>query len=250
MESSGARLKKIRLEKGLTLEDVQKKTKVHLDILKAIEEDTLVNLNPIYLKGFLKIYCNFLGVDPKDYSPDYKKSQSSFDRTAVPEAVLAKAAPIKPQALKLGSFKGLNIKKVVVFLAVGVAIIFLLAVLWNLGKFIALRRHGTSVARPKITASVSPKSIKPLSSKILKLGISAKEDCFIQLKVDGRMVFYRTLKKGRFESWNALEKIEFSLSNAGAAALQVNGQPIPPVGRKGQAVKNIILTRDGLSIPR
>ena len=57
MESPGARLKKIRLEKGISLEEVHKKTRIHLDLLKAIEEDSLINLSPVYTKGFLKIYC-------------------------------------------------------------------------------------------------------------------------------------------------------------------------------------------------
>ncbi len=73
MESAGARLKKLRLQKGLSLEEVHKQTKIHLDILKAIEEDSLVNFSPVYIKGFLKIYCKFLGVDPRDCVSDYKE---------------------------------------------------------------------------------------------------------------------------------------------------------------------------------
>jgi len=45
MESNGQRLKKLRLEKGLSLEEVQKKTKVHFNILKAIEGDSISNLS-------------------------------------------------------------------------------------------------------------------------------------------------------------------------------------------------------------
>ena len=60
MESIGARLKKIRLEKGLTLEDAHKQTRIHLNILKAIEEDSLINISPIYIRGFLKNYFKFL----------------------------------------------------------------------------------------------------------------------------------------------------------------------------------------------
>ena len=67
MAHSGAELKKIRLEKGIRLEEIHKKTKIHINILKAIEGDSLTDLNPVYLRGFIKIYCNFLGLDPKDY---------------------------------------------------------------------------------------------------------------------------------------------------------------------------------------
>ncbi|MCX5703471.1 MAG: helix-turn-helix domain-containing protein, partial [Candidatus Omnitrophica bacterium] len=79
MEYTGAGLKKIRLERGISLEEVQKKTKIHLNILKAIEGDSLTDLSPVYLKGFLKIYCKFLGLDPKDKILDYGEARQGED---------------------------------------------------------------------------------------------------------------------------------------------------------------------------
>ena len=55
MDKAGERLKKIRLDKGLSIEEVAKKTKVALNILKAIEDDSFINLEPVYVKGFIKI---------------------------------------------------------------------------------------------------------------------------------------------------------------------------------------------------
>ena len=63
--TKGTRLKKLRLEKGISLEEIQKKTKIHPNILRAIEGDAITDLSPIYLKSFLKIYCKFLGVDSR-----------------------------------------------------------------------------------------------------------------------------------------------------------------------------------------
>jgi hypothetical protein len=57
------------------------------------------------------------------------------------------------------------------------------------------------------------------------------------------------LKKGRFENWYAKDKIELSLGNAAAVDLEVNGRPISNLGRKGQALKNIVITKEGLMIP-
>ena len=74
IEPIGEKLKKIRQTKGLSLEEVHKKTKIHINILKAIEGESLTNLSPIYLKGFLKIYCNFLGLDPKECSLEQKET--------------------------------------------------------------------------------------------------------------------------------------------------------------------------------
>jgi hypothetical protein len=84
----------------------------------------------------------------------------------------------------------------------------------------------------------------------LRLSIRAKENCFVSIKCDGKTQFYGTLKKGRSDSWKANEKIEFTLGNATAVEVEVNNRLINSLGRRGQAVKNIVITKDGLSIPR
>lgn len=278
-ESAGNRLKKARLEKGLTLEEAHKKTKIHLNILEALEGDGLTNLSPIYLKSFLKIYCRFLGVDPKDYIPDYKEVQKEIH---VKEEKSPAPRPLEPVSSVKSSVPfnfdllGLIIrnKKYLVFI---LAVIFAWFALVNLGKFIFSRPKAAAVEKEtpvKKPAAVKPAAVKPkaqkaASSKIvakpkappvsasrketvsgIRLGIKTKENCWISLKADGRVVFQRILEKGRFESWQAKDKIELSIGNAGAVELEVNGQLFSNLGRRGQALKNIVITADGLKIGR
>jgi hypothetical protein len=81
------------------------------------------------------------------------------------------------------------------------------------------------------------------------VGIRARENCWIKAKVDGKVVFADILKKGRFESWQGKEKIELSLGNAGGIDLQLNDKLISPLGRKGQAIKHLVITKEeGLEI--
>ena len=261
-ESAGERLKKIRLEKGLSLEDIHKKTKIHLDILKAIEEESLLNINPVYFKGFLKIYCKFLGVDPKDYVADYREPQYTVASVSTKKENKTSKMPLSSSVSLLGFkfFKKINFRKVIrVFLAFVVSLI-LLRGLFVFGRFVASKRVAVSEkdkgASPLLgkkgqkikTASGAPAN--KILSKTVRLGISAKGNCWLQVKVDGKIAFQQVLKKGRFENWEAKQKIELSVGNAGVITLEVNGQPIPPLGRKGQAVKNIIITRDGFDINR
>jgi len=82
------------------------------------------------------------------------------------------------------------------------------------------------------------------------LVISAKEDCLILVKVDGRVVLYRVLKKGRSDSWKAKDRIDLDLGNAAAVELIVNGQRFTNLGRRGQQIKGIVITEKvGLKIP-
>jgi cytoskeletal protein RodZ len=274
MDSAGVELKKIRLEKGLSLEEVHKKTKIDLNILKALEEDSLINLSPIYIKGFLKIYCKFLGVDPRDYIPSYKEPQTTpiyiSGREEEPVSLL-KTASSRLGSLKL---KQIKTKTVVIFLLI---LIFFIG-LFNLGKFLSSKRNlifkkskdmpakiekketkaPTQTQAPKVVkpqAGSGPKNqeiipVPPSATLGIGLGIHAKEDCFIQLKTDGKIVFQGVLKKGRSENWQAKNKIEFSLGNAGVVDLEVNGKRILPLGRRGQAVKNILIDKEGIKTKR
>ena len=249
METCGAKLKKIRLEKGISLEEVHKKTRIHLDLLKAIEEDSLINLNPVYIKGFLKIYCNFLRVDPAECMPDYKTS-GNIVTPVLPSARLQKPL-LGRLADKLSFISSLNFKTIFKIVLI---IIFIIG-LFKLGKFISWRRALLKQKTNAVTAvnKKSPLPTKPLKSEIgiIRLAIRARDNCWVQLKCDGKMLFQGILRKGRTENWEAKERIEFSLGNAAAVDLEINGKIIPSLGaRKGQALKNISITKEGLSIAK
>ncbi|MCK4805911.1 MAG: helix-turn-helix domain-containing protein [Candidatus Pacebacteria bacterium] len=71
----GAFLKKMRQEKGWSLEKVSEETKILLSILKDLENDEYENLPPpIYLKGVIKKYANFLKLDKEKVLGFYQKS--------------------------------------------------------------------------------------------------------------------------------------------------------------------------------
>src|SRR5699024_10715050 len=61
----GERLKEAREEKGLSLEDIQQKTKIQNRYLQAIEEDNLDDLpGKFYARAFIKEYALAVGLDP------------------------------------------------------------------------------------------------------------------------------------------------------------------------------------------
>jgi cytoskeletal protein RodZ len=272
MESIGAQLKKIRLAKGLSLEETQKKTKLKLNVLQAIEEDSIAGINPIYLKGFLKIYCQFLGVDPKAFAAEQKGPHVPEKKVkAAAGAPPAEELPVGP-AIKLEALSDFG-KKARPFVLVALVFIFL-AVLFSLGKFISSKRQ-PRLKEPKLPISASSiaktsramSGVKPKPGQqallkqgqhspeaaaakkevltSIRLGLRPREDCWVTVKVDGRLYFHGILKRGKYENWQAKEKIEFSLSNAGVVDAELNNKPLPALGRKGQPLKNIVITREG-----
>lgn len=269
-ESIGSKLKQVRLEKGFSLEDIHKKTKLHLDIIKAIEDDSLINVNPTYVRGFLKIYCKALGVDAKDYISDYKEARQ--DSMLSPQSKSGKVTPaLKLTSQRLSFLKKINYKKILAILVVVVVLFFITKGIFAFGRFIsssisnfvakykAANAAAAAVVDKKPVDKVKKNAPEAVTKKqkdktpvvsVVRLGVSTREDCWVKVKLDGKVVFQRVLKKGRFESWEAKDKIELSLGNAGVVTLEVNGQAMSSLGRKGQAVKNIVITKEGLNIPR
>lgn len=63
----GERLKEAREEKGLSLEDIQQKTKIQNRYLQAIEEDNLDDLpGKFYARAFIKEYALAVDLDPSE----------------------------------------------------------------------------------------------------------------------------------------------------------------------------------------
>lgn len=74
LKDLGAYLKSKREEKGITLDYIEKETKIREKYLKAIEEGNF-NLIPggdVYIKGFLKNYSKTCGIDDKEVIEIYK----------------------------------------------------------------------------------------------------------------------------------------------------------------------------------
>ncbi|MCG2713501.1 MAG: DUF4115 domain-containing protein [Candidatus Omnitrophica bacterium] len=257
IETAGARLKKIRQERGLTLEDIQKKTKIHVNVLRAVEGDSLSDLSPIYLKSFIKIYCNYLGLDYKDYVGETNLTHKPILNATVGRDIGQRAqdklAFVKDASVKLNAMKpSPKFKKVIISIALAVIFLFLMI---NLIKLISSKfKHQAGKAkivlsRPtsKTATSTQIKMAKGITQGFT-LGLFARDKSWISVKVDGKVVFHGVLARGRSESWSAKEKIELSLGDAGAVELQVNDQRFSNLGRRGQPLKNIIINKEGLKI--
>jgi cytoskeletal protein RodZ len=276
MELIGAKLKKIRLEKGLTLEDAQKKTKIQLKLLKAIEDGSTANVNLVYLKSFIKIYCNFLGIDYRDYLPEYRDPLAVLRRSRAPQPPPAQTGQAKPVSFIQSASSKMSAPRTLISVStlagIGVALLIVVG-LFVLGKAILSKRSGpprvaaASAAQSKTarrqqasktkktsvdTPVVKPQIIIPTtasSTQGVRLTLSAREDVWVKIKSDGKLLYYGILKKGRFDTWQARERITLNVGNAGVVDLNVNGQVISSIGRRGQIINDIVITKEGLSVP-
>jgi hypothetical protein len=106
-------------------------------------------------------------------------------------------------------------------------------------------KKAQNILPPKVQASI----LKEASlNKLVRVVVRTKEDSLLKVKVDGRVVYQSVLRRGRIETWTAKEKIELSVGNAAGVELEVGGKIMSPLGRRGESLKNIVITSEGVKI--
>jgi cytoskeletal protein RodZ len=66
LKELGVKFKEKREELSIPLDQARNETKIRLSYLKAIEAGNFDEIEQeVYLKGFLKIYANYLGLDER-----------------------------------------------------------------------------------------------------------------------------------------------------------------------------------------
>lgn len=257
VQNAGVYLKSVREEKGYSITEVSKNTKISPAVLRALEEGRLDNIDPVYLKGFLKMYCRFLRIDWQEFSKEYPIATAA-------EYPPHKSVPMTPDVKEfVKPWKGiknslvsfiLGKKKIILTglaVAAGAFFLFLVSRGCRPSKTTAPAQTAPGPTRSKTPAhpvssiTPAPQESKP---KKITLVIRAKEESFIKVKVDGRTIYQGLLRKGNAESWSAKDNIELSVGNAAAVALEVDGKVFSSLGRKGQPLKNILINREGLKI--
>jgi cytoskeletal protein RodZ len=104
MLTVGEYLRKLRTEKGISLEDAAKETNIRLNYLQAIESDQLEGIPSLsQAKGFTRLYAAYLGLSSRDIFDEVEHLNAPLkEKQAEQKAAADSPAPVlveKPQSL-------------------------------------------------------------------------------------------------------------------------------------------------------
>ena len=90
----GQKLEEARKRKGASLREVSESTKIRGDYLSAIESGNYeINLPEVYLRGFVRLYAKFIGLDQDaivaDLDSDIGKSVNKSSKKSLGSIVLS-----------------------------------------------------------------------------------------------------------------------------------------------------------------
>ncbi|HVO80054.1 MAG TPA: RodZ domain-containing protein [Terriglobales bacterium] len=270
MESFGARLKRERERRGISLDDISVSTKIGTRMLRALEEDHFDQLpGGIFNRGFVRAYAHHLGLDEEQTIVDYLAASGDAVPGRIPES--EEEAPVievraEADSARAGSVPWGVFAIVVLLVAIGIAI-------W--GSYAReKRKQAEQVAAPQssqpappapVASSARPVSARPVvpsTSTTPKppaqtpspapgsfvVRINAREDCWVSVTADGKEILKDTLSAAADKSVEARREIVIRAGNVGALDFFFNGKRLPAQGDYGE-VKTLAFDTRGLQPP-
>lgn len=272
--SPGAILRRCREFHGISLEEASETTKIGISHLKALEDDQIREFaNQAYLKGFLRIYATYLGLNSDDVARMYEKLFGvQGDKPNPARSPAASSHP--PRRL-------ISLKKMV-FPAFLLAVILVTATFFKRPLPPPVRRPppvvATTLPLQNSTAQPVQDSVRnstaeqdipapeaerrpvapPDSEKkvTLKRQADTAKGFILKIKVtqngtltstiDGSAPQQYELTIGDVIEWKAENKVTLELSNAGGVEVELNGNPYKSLGGLGKPVY-VELDADGIA---
>ncbi len=237
--SLGAYLRELRVARGLSLEQVSRATRVGQRYLKALENEALDTLPaPVFAKGFIRAYCQVLGEPPDEALARYRELVGEPVMSATPAI-----QPRRPEARGRGP----------------VLISLVLLIVLGLSLFIvtlALQRRAERVTMPAVpplpppvapavsAGPGSPHSANAAEAQPVHLVARTSEPTWVSVQTDDGRVFKELLPAGATRAWISPKRFILTIGNAGGITLELNGQPLPPLGARGAVIRELVLPQD------
>ena len=238
MPALGEQFRAAREARGLSLSDVAEQIRIRSVYLGEIEAENWGAIGaPVYVRGFLRTYARFLGLDPEEAVLEFNKT--------------AAAAPVAPAASTglSGSFAGGSGQNrglsPLIWVASAVALVLIGFVIYN---YVALRAPGAS----SVSASVAPSSqqtvlpsntpsamVSPSVAPVHAantVGVHVTSASWLRVTVDGNVSIEGTFPPGTAKEFHG-KVASVRVGNAGGVEIFVDGKSIGKLGKTGDVAE-------------
>lgn len=244
--SFGHYLRAKRIEKGITLETVSRDTRIGMQKLACIEQEDHNGLPAeVFVKGFLRSYAKAIGTDGEEVVRRYILSIESVNRIVQSEAELKQ------------SNAGFWYRLILSLLIMGVIVIatFFWVSLKNTPEIESVsaplpEQENTTVVKQQqqepddkghmdeavSSGRIEKTSSSPVPSEKQLLKVTATEETWVKIIIDGKPPKEFTLKQGDVLQLEAETSYNLLVGNAAGIRLSLNNKAFPVPGKPGQVV--------------
>lgn len=241
----GARLRRAREARGLSLSDVAEATKISHTALEAIERDDLKRLpGGIFTRAFVRAYAQLVGLDPDGtlraflaQSPEIAVETGALPPPEPPPN--AEPPRMRLRLRRIASAAGLPIAVVALyFLARPDPVehrFFLESRPLRASRVpaLAVDTPPPALGGPRVVPAVAVE--RPADGRI-RVVLNPRGECWLSARLYGDPAVSRLLAAGEELTLEAKQEIVLKLGDAGAVSITVNGEPMRVLGEPGQVV--------------
>ena len=247
MPALGEEFRRAREARGQTISDVAERLHIRSVYLTAIEDEDWAAIGaPVYIRGFMRTYARYLGLDPEAAvarlaeppTAPAGRSGNAGSSTAAPAA-----------AGEQRSSRGLPSAAALLAVLIAVALVGFVA--YQYGQYRDQSTAVAPVAVPSPGASDSPAGaaetpvaestpvVAPAPSPVStrpQLGITLTETSWLRVVVDGKVAMEGTFPAGTAKTF-AGKVATVRIGNAGGVRIAVDGRPVGKLGADGDVVE-------------
>ena len=262
--SPGSILRRCREFHNITLEEASETTKIGISHLKALEDDQISEFaNQAYLKGFLRIYATYLGLNSEDVARMYTKLFGPQGDKTDPAGI---SPPGNRPKRRLISLKKLIFPALLLVLILITATFFKRpppplvrqpqlapivvppvqnAAIQNVQSSARKVKREPEIPAPKMEKQPSERTAVAKSVPVERpeaavkgfiLKIKVTQNGTLMVTVDDSAAQPYELATGDVIEWKAEKKVALELSDAGRIDVELNGKPYKSLGASGKPV--------------
>lgn len=170
----GEKLKKLRSERRISLSDISRVTKIQVKYLESLEEGRYDDLPAdVYIKGFLKSYADFFGLDENFFIRFYEKEKGIKNNLA--KNKIGTKNKKKTNQISV-SFISITPKKIALAIVFVLALAIIIFIYKELGSFASV---------PKLVI-LSPENNSEIEGKLVAISGSTEKDA--RLFINGQPI--------------------------------------------------------------
>ena len=243
MPALGEEFRSAREARGLSLSDVAERLHIRSVYLAAIEDEDWRAIGaPVYVRGFMRTYARFLGLDAEDAVARFAAVAPAAPGTAAPR--------VDERPRERGAARDRSSPSIVAILAVLVAIgvvayVSYAYVQYRTGNGAPLAAVSAppdaseapvSEASPKAPAEAAPVPLVARPATKRGIHVSVTQTSWLRVAIDGTVVAEGTYPAGTAKSFTG-HVADVRVGNAGGVAVIVDGRPVGKLGHSGDVVE-------------
>lgn len=254
--SVGSVLRRCREFNSISLEDAAEATKIGKNYLRALEEDRPQDLpSPAYLKGFLKTYATYLGLQADDLQLLVTQQNAALVSGSAPEA---------PPVSRPAGFSWQRLLLPAVLLAALIVSAIIVSppspersrpmvqeapqVAQPVPPATAVQTARSSlsaVAAEQAESQPEAAAVRPIPANGFMVRMKVNQNSTLTVVIDDGVSQGYALTSGDLIEWKANRTIALDVSDAGSVAIELNGTPLKLQATPGKP-RYLVLDANGI----